>query len=100
DLFDLLLACKQGWEQTGGAFDITVGPLMRAWGFRGEKGESVDEAHHRTGMEHIDLDSAARTIRFRRRGMALDLGGVAKGYALDAAAAILRGAGVTVGLLH
>jgi FAD:protein FMN transferase len=60
----------------------------------------LDAARQRVGLQHMELDSVAHTVRFARPGVELDLGGVGKGYALDCAAAVLREAGVEHALLH
>ncbi len=99
DTFELLAACARAWLDSGGAFDPTISPLMRAWGFHGEPGD-VQAAAACVGMDGVRLHDAARTVRFTRPGISLDLGGIAKGQALDEAAAIVREAGVSCGLLH
>ncbi len=82
-------------SESGGAFDITVGPLMKAWGFfRGEGHMPSDEdlraARGHVGGHHVTLNPAARTIAFDEAGVEIDLGGIAKGYAVDRVAALLR----------
>jgi len=104
-LFALLQRCLELSEATDGAFDITVGPLMRAWKFKGETGAlpslgRLADARMRVGYRHVHLDPIASTIRFARDGMSIDLGAVGKGYAIDQAIAILREHGVTTALLH
>jgi thiamine biosynthesis lipoprotein len=90
---------------TGGAFDITSAPLLRAWGFIGGTGRLADpaalaEARACVGSRWVELEAAQFTVRFARAGVMLDLGSVGKGYALDRAAEIVREAGVTSALLH
>ncbi|MEM9666376.1 MAG: FAD:protein FMN transferase, partial [Bacteroidota bacterium] len=104
-LFALLQHAHALWALTDGAFDPTVGPLLRAWGFSGTSGPRpsaivLAEARAQTGMEHVVLDAGRRTVAFARPGVQLDLGGIGKGYALDEAARLLREAGVTCALLH
>lgn len=104
ELFDFLAECLRFSRQSDGAFDITVGPLMKAWGFfRGEgrlPGErELTEARARVGYQHVVLDESARTVRFAREGIELDLGGIAKGYAVDRAVALLKGRGVSAALV-
>jgi thiamine biosynthesis lipoprotein len=99
ELFELLELCATGWRETEGAFDVSVGPLMEAWGFRGKAGD-VEAARRRIGMELVELDAEARTVRFAREGMRLDFGGIAKGFALDLTAKVLRDAGVVCALMH
>jgi FAD:protein FMN transferase len=91
-------------RRSDGAFDITVGPLMRAWGFFFNKGripssEELAALRVKTGWKHIKLDPAARTVFFDNGGMELDPGGIGKGYAVDRVAALLRGEGVTAALI-
>ena len=104
ELFDFIAECLRYSRDSGGAFDVTVGPLMKAWGFfRGEgrlpgEGE-LEQARSRIGYQHVMLDQAQRTVRFDRPGMELDLGGIAKGYAVDRAVAVLRAHGVPAALV-
>lgn len=100
ELFDFLKLAIAFSRTTGGTFDITVGPLMKAWGFFDNKGRVPEESElksvmARVGFEHVSLNEQKRAIRFDREGVELDLGGIAKGYAVDRAAEILRAAGVT-----
>ena len=104
-LFQLLAKAQQLHHETEGAFDITIGPLLRAWGLMGEKGRipgkaELAEARAKTGMGLVELNSANRTVRFARAGVMLDLGAIGKGYAVEQAAELLREAGVTSALLH
>lgn len=100
--FRLLERCTALHAATGGAFDVTVGPLLRALGFRGEPPASADalaEARAAVGMQHVELDPEACTVRFARAGMAIDVGAIGKGFALDLAADVLREHAVAA-LLH
>ncbi len=99
DIIDLLGYCKTVCQESGGAFDITVGPLIKCWGFY--KGEGVlptDDALHEAlasvGMDKVSLNTIARTISFAKPGILLDFGGIGKGLALDRAAQALREHGV------
>jgi FAD:protein FMN transferase len=105
DVFRLLERCRQLWQETGGFFDVTVGPLMECWGFRYRRAaapseEEVRDARRRVGMQHLALSDGQRTVQFLQEGLSLDVGGIGKGWAIDAAADILREAGVTSALLH
>jgi len=104
-LFALLQRIEKIHRGTHGAFDPTVGPLMATWGFvfgTGELPDSDKLQHARsiTGMDKVELDPARRTIRFRKKGMTFDLGGVGKGYALEEATRVLRDVGIEHGLIH
>ncbi len=104
ELFDLLAACLRYSTQSAGAFDITVSPLMRVWGFyRGDGARPPDSAivraRGRTGYRLVTLDPASRTVRFNRDGVELDPGGIGKGYAVDRMVAELERHGVRVALV-
>lgn len=104
-LFALLEHAQTLQQESGGAFDITVAPLVRCWGFMGGKGcmpsaEEVAEARARVGMHLVHLNPADLTVQFAREGVMLDLGAIGKGYAIERAAEVLREAGVTSALLH
>lgn len=104
-LFRLLQRAKDLSRQTAGAFDVTIAPLMRCWGFIGGSGhpplpEELAEARARVGMHLIDLNPDDFTVRFAREGMMLDLGSIGKGHALERAAELLRDAGVASAILH
>lgn len=85
----LELAMHHG-RSSGGAFDPTVGPVVDVWGFYRETGAlppgaALDSARALVGWRHIEVDRGARRVRLPRAGMRLDLGAIAKGYAVDLA---------------
>jgi thiamine biosynthesis lipoprotein len=103
-LFQLIRDSLRSSDETGGAFDITVGPLMKAWGFFRGQGRlpspsELRQVLKRVGYRRVKLDQNRRTISFAAEGVELDLGGIAKGYAVDQAAEILRANGVTSALV-
>jgi thiamine biosynthesis lipoprotein len=105
EVFSLLQHASKLSDETGGAFDITIAPLVRCWGFMGANGrmpapEEIAEAREKVGMRHVQLDAASRTVRFARDGVMLDLGAIGKGYAVERGAEFLREAGVTSALFH
>ncbi len=104
-LFRLLQHAQRLHRETGGAFDITIAPLMRCWGFVRGTGRPADPAELAAaracvGMDLVRLNEAEFTVQFARAGMMLDLGAIGKGYALERAAEILREAGITRAVLH
>ncbi len=104
ELFGLLSACVEYSRESEGAFDITVGPLMKVWGFYKGTGylphrAEVAAALTKTGYRHILLDAAAQTVRFDRLGVELDPGGIGKGYAVDRMVDVLRQKGVKTALV-
>jgi len=105
ELFALIEEALRLSRETEGAFDITVGPLMKAWGFFQGDGRVPGEAERAraravVGSQHLVLDRGARTIRFDRSGVALDLGGIAKGYAVDRIVTLLRHRAVDAALVN
>lgn len=103
--FHLLALARELSRQTEGAFDPTVGPLLRAWGFLGGDGalpdpRALETARRCVGMDKVQLDANDFTVRFDRPGLMLDLGAIGKGYAIDCAVALLRDAGVSSALIH
>lgn len=98
ELFALLSQCVDYSHASEGAFDITVGPLMRTWGFLGgnrhvPSADEIRDALETVGYGHVRLDSQTRTVRFDRAGVEVDPGGVGKGYAVDRMVEILRQSG-------
>jgi thiamine biosynthesis lipoprotein len=95
ELFDFLQRCLAFSRHSQGAFDVTVQPLMRVWGFFRGRGRLPPEtalrnAVRKVGYRKVSLDPDRRTVRFALDGMALDLGGIAKGYAVDRVVSLLR----------
>jgi FAD:protein FMN transferase len=86
-------------RQTGGAFDITVAPLVDLWAIGTEKARVPTEGELKERLAYVDytrvqVDAAARRIFLPEEGMALDLGGVAKGYIVDRSIAALKEQGI------
>lgn len=96
--FELLEVCARLHAESEGAFDAALGGAMAAAGFRGE--EAREGARADVGFAAVELDRDAHTVRFTAPGVQLDLGGIAKGFALDRAGEVLREAGVTTALVH
>ncbi len=104
-LFRVLQFSKQLHEETGGAFDITIHPLVRAWQFFRKTGtvpdaDTLADALSRTGMHHVHLNPERRTIQFDLPGIEINLGGIGKGYAVDAITGILRCNGITSAFIN
>ena len=95
----------ESWHSTRGKADITVGPLVKLWGFREDKprvptnGE-IATTRKLVGCDKLQLDRRAGTLRFRREGMELDFGGLAKGYAAQAVARELHDGGAVAALVN
>jgi thiamine biosynthesis lipoprotein len=98
ELMSVLAAAADIHETTEGAFDITSTPLSRCWGFLRRAGRlptfaEIDAARETVGMHFVELDRGARTVYFRREGVALNLGSIGKGFALDRIGRFLRARG-------
>ena len=104
ELFQLLAECIRYSRESGGAFDITVGPLMKVWGFYGGEGSlprnpAVASALARVGYRHVRLDRAFQTVQFDSPEVELDPGGIGKGYAVDCMIRVLKQRGVEIALV-
>lgn len=104
EMFDLLAACVEYSRESEGAFDITVGPLMKVWGFYKGTGRlphraEILSAMDRVGYRNIVLDATQRTVRFAKEGTELDPGGIGKGYAVDRMVEVLKQYGVQTALV-
>jgi thiamine biosynthesis lipoprotein len=104
ELYQLLAACVGYSRESDGAFDITVGPLMKVWGFYKGSGHLPHRAEVRGAMAHVGyrnivLDAKNNTVRFAKEGVEMDPGGIGKGYAVDKMVAILKEDGVTSALV-
>ncbi len=93
---DCLAFGKMVWEQTSGAFDVTIGPLFRLLREQDSGGRKISKAERAVaaasmGFQHLELDEANFSVTKHAAGMSLDLGAIGKGYALDQAAFLLRG---------
>lgn len=95
ELFQFLSACCRYSRASEGTFDITVGPLMKTWGFYKGTGQlpqrdEVMRALDKVGYMNVVLDEQNTTVCLAKEGVELDPGGVGKGFAVDAMAEILR----------
>ncbi len=104
-LYQLLLRARRIGVATGGAFDLTTGPLIRCWGFLDRRGRippqaELDAARRACGWAGLEFDDEHCAIRFRSKRVELNLGSIGKGYALERAAEILRRAGLRDFILH
>ncbi|MAB81133.1 MAG: hypothetical protein CMJ89_17440 [Planctomycetes bacterium] len=104
DLWSVLAYSAEVSLETEGAFDVTVLPLTRLWRRARRRGELpaeelLEAARRAVGRHRLQLDPRTRSIRFCAPDMGLDLGGVAKGYALDQALQALSARGVSRALV-
>lgn len=104
DLFDVLEKGLAVSAASDGAFDVTVGPLVGLWRIARRTQQLPDakdiaDAKSKVGYRMVTLDAKAKTVALKVPGMRLDLGGIGKGYASDAALAVLAKAGISRALV-
>jgi thiamine biosynthesis lipoprotein len=104
DLFAVLRASQRLAEATGGAFDVTLGPVIGLWREARKTARMPDPAAlqaaaARSGFRKLHLDPARRTVRFDMAGMALDVGAIGKGYAASEAIEVLTACGIRSALV-
>lgn len=105
DLWAVLYAAQEISLASNGSFDVTIGPLSKLWrkAIRQKEYPSSDElkaAKALVGFRNMELDTVTHMALLKKKGMQLDLGAIAKGYALDEAMVIIRKMGITVALLQ
>ena len=103
ETLDVLRIARDAAEQTGGAFDVTCRPLIELWRRAAQRGslptkQELADARAASGWQLIELTD--RGAIKRAAGARLDLGGIAKGYAIDRAGSVLRRAGLSGGLVE
>ena len=99
ELFDILQRAQVLARDTRGAFDVTAGPSVGFWRQARKRGQMprVEELHaaqKRVGYQQLSLNAVNRTVSLRAANLQLDLGGIAKGYAVDEAMAVLKANGI------
>lgn len=105
DTAALLQAGKEISAWTGGCYDMTVSPIVKAWGFTEEEHRVPTQEELDTLLPLVDsggviLSETEQTAYLTKAGMAVDLGGIAKGYTSDAVTKLLRDSGVTSALIY
>jgi thiamine biosynthesis lipoprotein len=102
-LYDILKSSRNAWKQSGGAFDITMGPLTKLWRQSRKEGRFpadtlVQQALAKTGFAKVKWEDATRHVQLLQTGMQLDLGGIAKGYVAEAVVRFLQNNGIASAL--
>lgn len=105
--FDVIRGALEMARRSGGAFDPTIGPLVTTWNIRRDatafvppSPEAIRKSRSLVDYRLVELQPGERTVKLLRPGMALDLGGAAKGYAAGRAAAIMREKGIRHGIIN
>jgi thiamine biosynthesis lipoprotein len=105
DAFECLKLSKRIFEETNGAFDVTIGPLLKCWlnpdkTLRSPSADELAEARRNIGMQVLDLDELQHTVTLQSSPVHVDLGAVGKGYAVDVMANLLREWEIEIALIH
>ncbi len=104
ELFFVLSRAQEAARRSEGAFDVTVGPVVRLWRRARRTQQMPDpeklaQARYLVGYENVRLDARRHTVQLLKEGIQLDLGGIAKGYAADEAQAVLKKHGIARALV-
>lgn len=105
EMWEILTEARLAFRLSEGAFDISVKPLMDHWGFYRRTLKKLPPASETaeikkcTGLDKVIFDERHHTVLFPRQGFAFDLGGIAKGYAIEFAARKVMGLGITRGVI-
>ena len=104
-LYGLLKLAEEIWKSTGGAFDVTAGQLSALWGFEQRSGklptdEAIKETLQSVGTSHIAFNDEQTSIQFSAEHVKINLGGIGKGFAIDAMASLLRMNGICDFAIH
>ncbi len=102
--FKVLQSAVEFSKHSEGAFDVTIGPLVNLWRQASDTNtppteEEIAQARSTVGYEKLILDPNELTVRFATSGMKLDLGGIAKGYAIDRSVQAMRDSGAIGGMV-
>ncbi|MDD5679875.1 MAG: FAD:protein FMN transferase [Candidatus Omnitrophica bacterium] len=105
ELYLLIRRCEEYFVLTQGAFDITVEPIVNAWGFGPDKKKTPDdkairEMLHYVGMDKMELRDVDKTVYFKDPRVKMDFGGVADGYAVDETIKILKRSGIRSAIVN
>src|SRR5262245_35092345 len=104
ELFTVLTRSQKVAKESEGAFDVTIGPVVRLWRVARRTAklpdaERLKKARDLVGYQNIVLDEKERTVKLLKKGMQLDLGGIGKGYAADEMLRVLAKRGLTRALV-
>lgn len=104
-LWNVLMKSKKFYELSDGAFDISAGPLMKLWGFHRKRKSlpsqrEIDKAKKLVGLNKVIFNEKDQSVKFTVDGIKFDLGGIAKGYAVDLAVEAAEKSGIKSGLIN
>lgn len=105
DAFECLKLAARIFEETNGAFDVTVGPLLKCWlnpdkTLRTPAAAELEQARQHVGMSLLELDESQYTVKLKSSPVHIDLGAIGKGYAVDVVAKLLQEWDIDTALIH
>lgn len=105
ETIEMLLAAVKGSQMTEGAFDVTATPITKLYGFGSEKKQipgaaKLKKSLEEVGYQYLKIDPHKNTVRFLKKGMLIDPGGIVKGYVVDQAVKVLQAEGIKNGLVN
>jgi len=105
ETFYILKKSREFWQQSGGAFDVTIAPLMDLWGFTQQayhvpSDAEIQETLKRVGSDKIIFNDKNNVVKFKVLGLKIDLGAIAKGFAVDCAIKKLKARGINSCLIN
>ena len=104
-LWENLIAARQAYQFSNGGFDVTIRPLIKLWNFTKKRDrlpsdEEIAIALSQIGFNKIEFFDDEQAVRFKQEGLEIDLGGIAKGYAVDLAVARLKEMGISRAIIN
>jgi thiamine biosynthesis lipoprotein len=104
DLYDILAISQSISKKTNGAFDATLGPIVQMWRHATRKGtfpsaEEIADARSKTGYKKLKMNPKTRSVFLKQKGMRLDIGGLGKGFAAEAAIKEVQKLGITSAMM-
>ncbi|GJL69712.1 MAG: thiamine biosynthesis lipoprotein ApbE [Nitrospirales bacterium] len=103
ETFEVLRRSLEMAQLTQGGFNVAVGPAVKAWDASGEgqvpSQEDLEALRPQMDLSNMQLDEKTQSVRLRRPGMSIDVGGIGKGYAADLAAKVMQASGATAGVV-
>jgi thiamine biosynthesis lipoprotein len=104
-LWGLFLYAQEAYTVSDGAFDVTAGPLMKMWGFYRKRKElpnpdEIKKVVKTIGFHNLVLNKKEHTVFFKKKGILIDMGGIAKGYAVDLAKQKAIACGLSSGIIN
>ena len=106
ETLEMLKRSKAYCQKYNGVFDVTIGPLSNLWGFSEDKeivlpkDKTIKKLDKLVNYKDLEINEKDTTVFLKKKGMSIDLGGIAKGYAIDRGSAVLKKWGITNFILN